>query len=262
MSRLKRFDGYVQNRDVQKWVDTQADISKSINNLVSHMIKIFGYRDIMDYDVQEALFRKAFNSSHIEKGNGNPDSDHDLDHASRRELNTLIIGKAESGKTTILRKLIHEGKDDFKIIISNRDECKIELESLESEGYTIAIEGTHLQDPDIPFSEKVRIASNISIEKNKILYIGTNILKDGFDPQLFREFFDQVIMKNEDTKKVEKVRVYLDDLDILLHSAIPINMIADKDKYNCIVYGTLQSVKDLNPDLLTGYKIIKSEKNG
>src|SRR5690606_29972134 len=42
---------------LNKWCDQQTNLQDSISNIVEHMIEIFGYRNITDYDIQKVLYQ-------------------------------------------------------------------------------------------------------------------------------------------------------------------------------------------------------------
>ncbi|MFY0521144.1 hypothetical protein ACOMCU_25450 [Lysinibacillus sp. UGB7] len=45
-----------QQATINAWLDAQPNIQLSITNVVQHMIDRFGITDIMNYDVQKALY--------------------------------------------------------------------------------------------------------------------------------------------------------------------------------------------------------------
>ena len=50
---------------LNKWCDQQANIQESISNVILHMIEIYGYRNITDYDIQRSLFN-GLNTSNLQ----------------------------------------------------------------------------------------------------------------------------------------------------------------------------------------------------
>lgn len=53
--RLEKLDKNQQDT-INAWLDAQQNIQLSLTNVVQHMIDRFGITDIMNYDVQKALY--------------------------------------------------------------------------------------------------------------------------------------------------------------------------------------------------------------
>lgn len=47
-----------QHELLNNWLDNQNNIQTSLANVALHMIDRFGYRNIMDYDIQKALHQE------------------------------------------------------------------------------------------------------------------------------------------------------------------------------------------------------------
>lgn len=51
-----------QREMVNKWLDKQPNIQGSLTNLVLHMIRQFGYTNMLDFDVQERLYTNSIST--------------------------------------------------------------------------------------------------------------------------------------------------------------------------------------------------------
>nr|AKO69696.1 hypothetical protein [Aeromonas sp. Ne-1] len=60
-----KIDKLPQTEKVNKWLDSQANITDSISNLILHMIETHGYRDILDFDIQRKLYLSQLNKMEL-----------------------------------------------------------------------------------------------------------------------------------------------------------------------------------------------------
>lgn len=245
MVERKRIAGRAQNDDIEEWLNSQSNLNLSLNNVISHMIRIFGKeRDITDYEVQEFLFYKISSSPFIQTKNEKKIFD-------IPNLNTIFMGPAGVGKTTALKRKIMEEREDFKVIICSHDEYLEEVKNLDNEGYKIETI-VNAQFNEIPFTEQMRKASETIIEKNKLLYIITNNTLNGFDPQLTKKFFNHIYQKVQE--KQVKVRIYIDG-HVPFFNQLPEEICRTGRAYDFLVFAVFQSVSEIPDNILRQFYI-------
>src|SRR5699024_3421928 len=148
----------------------------SLNNVITHMVRIFGYCDIMDYNIQEFLFHKIATTKPFvaeEKGEYRVDF----------KVNTVFTGLRDNKNSKMLEDMILSSDDDFKLIIDKSGCYYDAVNELGDKGYKIISVLNEKDNEPLSSTNQIKevLEHNNLVEKKKVVHIHTDENYNGFD---------------------------------------------------------------------------------
>jgi len=240
----KRIAGRSQTLDVERWLNSQSNINTSLNNVISHMVRIFGYRDIMDYEVQSFLFHKISSTTMLGEEN--------LEKLERNSIlynmHTIYTGAPGTGKTHALKRLTMLSGDEFIIIIDKYNEFHDDVEMLREKGYEVVS-----IDKDMISQEQFKVAfENKEVKREKVIHITTSEDVNGFDIVSARKLLSSTF--KEAREKGIKTRYYIDG-HVSFMNQLPEELCKLGRAYNCLVFAAFIGTADIKPDIMNQFYI-------
>ncbi len=243
----KRIAGRSQTIEVERWLNSQKNLNASLNNVISHMVRIFGYRDVMDYNIQSFLFHKISSTISFD------DETEQVAEAIGEKtylsnIHTIYTGAAGIGKTHMLKRNLMLSNDEFIMIIDKYGEFYDDLEVLQEKGYEVI----RINENKISHEQFKEAIENSEVKKEKVIHITTSEDVNGFDIVSARKLLNSTF--KEAREKGIKTRYYIDG-HLSFMNQLPEELCEIGRAYNCLVFAAFISTAAIKTDIINQFYI-------